>query len=183
MRKEIKLPLSKDIRETLKAGDVVALTGVIYTARDAAHKRMAAQYETTGTFPFPMEDAVIYYAGPAPAKQGQVIGSVGPTTSYRMDDYAPSLIRLGLGGMIGKGQRSQSVQQAMLEEKAVYFAATGGAGALLSQHIKQAQVVAYEDLGAEAIRRLEVEAFPVIVVMDGFGGNLYETEPPKYRKE
>ena len=182
MKKNIILPMTKEVRETLRAGDMITLTGVMYTARDAAHKRMVASYQETGKLPFSIENAVIYYAGPSPAKEGQVIGSVGPTTSYRMDDYAPTLIQLGLGGMVGKGQRNEAVKQAMIEQKAVYFAATGGAGALISQHIKKVEIIAYEDLGAEAVRRLEVENFPVVVVMDGFGGNLYETEPPKYRK-
>lgn len=183
MTHEITTPLTKETAATLRAGDIIRLSGVIYTARDAAHKRMLEEYKTTGTFPFEMENAVIYYAGPAPAKPGAVIGPAGPTTSYRMDAYAPFLLDHGQTGMIGKGKRSDEVVEAMKRNKAVYFAATGGAAALISSHIKKACVIAYDDLGAEAIHRLEVEDFPCIVVIDSEGNNLYETEKAKYRLE
>lgn len=182
MKTKISTPFQKEQVEALVAGDIVEITGTIYTARDAAHKRMLEDYEKTGKFPFDMKDAIIYYAGPAPAKPGQVIGSAGPTTSYRMDAYSPSLISLGQTGMVGKGARNKEVISAMKKYGAVYFGATGGAGALLSNHIKKAEVIAYEDLGAEAIRKLYVENFPVIVVIDSKGNNLYETEPLKYKK-
>ena len=179
----IHTPLTKEAAAKLKAGDVVAITGVIYTARDAAHKRMVEEYEKTGKFPFDIQDQIIYYAGPAPAKPGEVIGSAGPTTSGRMDAYAPKLIRLGLRGMIGKGKRGDEVIRAMEEETAIYFGATGGAGALIASHIKKARPIAYEDLGAEAIYELTVEEFPAIVIIDSGGRNLYDTEKAKYRKD
>lgn len=182
MMKKIKTPLSMEQARSLRAGDIVEITGTIYTARDAAHKRMLEEYEKTKTFPFDIKNQIIYYAGPSPAKPGQVIGSAGPTTSYRMDAYAPKLITLGQTGMIGKGARSTEVISAMREHGAVYFGATGGAGALLSSHIKKAEVIAYEDLGAEAIRKLYVEDFPVIVIIDSDGTNLYDTEPKKYAR-
>lgn len=182
MKIRIKTPLSVEQARILRAGDIVEISGTIYTARDAAHKRMLADYEKTKAFPFDIKNQIIYYAGPAPAKPGQVIGSAGPTTSYRMDAYAPELIRLGQRGMIGKGTRSAEVVSAMMEQGAVYFGATGGAGALLSSHIKEAEVIAYEDLGAEAIRKLYVEDFPVIVVIDSKGNNLYDTEPRKFAR-
>ena len=160
--------------EKLKAGDKVLLTGVIYTGRDAAHKRLYDLLKEGKPLPIEVKGQVIYYVGPAPAKPGQVIGSAGPTTSGRMDAYSPKLIELGLKGMIGKGMRKKEVVEAMKKYKAVYFAATGGAGALLAKAIKKAQVVAYEDLGPEAINRLEVENFPVIVVNDTKGNDLYE---------
>lgn len=177
----VKTPLTAAEVKKLKAGDIIALTGYIYTARDAAHKRMLEEEGEQGKLPFDIEGQVIYYAGPSPEKPGQVIGSAGPTTSYRMDAYAPRLIKMGLKGMIGKGIRSKEVIAAMKEEEAVYLGATGGAGALLSNHIKKSEIIAYEDLGAEAIRKLYVEDFPLIVVIDSDGGNLYESEPAKYK--
>lgn len=181
MEVKVNAPLSKEETSKLKAGDIVKITGTIYTARDAAHKRMLEQFEKTGEFPFDMKNAVIYYAGPAPAKPGKVIGPAGPTTSYRMDSFAPSLMDLGETGMIGKGARNKEVIEAMKRNKAVYFAATGGAAALISSHIKECEIIAYEDLGAEAIRKLYVEDFPAIVVIDTEGNNLYESEKAKYR--
>lgn len=173
MRK-LKLPLSDIDISSLKAGEQVLLSGIIYTARDAAHKKMAEALERRKPLPIDIKGQVIYYVGPTPAKPGQVIGSAGPTTSSRMDAYAPRLLEEGLKGMIGKGKRSQEVVDAIKKYKAVYFAAAGGAGALLSKRIKRAEVVAYEDLGPEAIYRLEVEDFPAIVVNDIFGNDLYE---------
>lgn len=178
---KITTPFSKDDAVKLKAGDIVEITGTIYTARDAAHKRMLEDYEKTEKFPFDIENSIIYYAGPSPAKPGAVIGSAGPTTSYRMDAYAPKLIELGQTGMIGKGARGKEVIDAMTKHKAVYFAATGGAAALISSHIKKCEVIAYDDLGAEAIHKLYVEDFPVVVVNDTEGNNLYESEKAKYR--
>ena len=171
----ITTPLSKEDARSLKAGDSVLLTGVIYTARDAAHKRLCVLAAQGKELPMEIKDAVIYFVGPTPARPGEAIGSAGPTTSYRMDAYSPTLIRLGQTGMIGKGKRGPEVVAAMKEEGAVYFGAIGGCGALLSQCIKKAEIVAYEDLGAEAIRRLEVENFPVVVIIDSEGNNLYET--------
>ena len=171
----ITTPLSKEDARSLKAGDSVLLTGVIYTARDAAHKRLCELAAQGKELPMEIKDAVIYFVGPTPARPGEAIGSAGPTTSYRMDAYSPTLIRLGQTGMIGKGKRGPEVVAAMKEEGAVYFGAIGGCGALLSQCIKKAEIVAYEDLGAEAIRRLEVENFPVVVIIDSEGNNLYET--------
>lgn len=181
MEIKVTAPLTKEDAAKLKAGDIVKITGTIYTARDAAHKRMIEDYNKTGKFPFDMENAVIYYAGPAPAKPGSVIGPAGPTTSYRMDSYAPFLMDHGQTGMIGKGARNEQVIESMKKNKAVYFAATGGAAALISSHIKSAEIIAYEDLGAEAIRKLYVENFPAIVVIDTEGNNLYETQKAKYR--
>ena len=174
-------PLTKEKSSALRSGDIVTITGTIYTARDAAHKRMLEDYQRLGTFPFDMENAIIYYAGPSPAKPGDVIGSAGPTTSYRMDAYAPFLLDKGQTGMIGKGARNAEVVEAMKRNGAVYFAATGGAAALISSHIKKAEVIAYDDLGAEAIHKLYVEDFPCVVVMDSLGNNLYESEKAKYR--
>lgn len=173
MEKYIALPITKEIAHSLTAGDYVYLTGTLYSARDAAHKRIMENL-AGGELPLPIKDQTIYYLGPTPAKEGQVIGSAGPTTSSRMDKYTPTLISLGMTGMIGKGRRSAEVIEAMKENHAVYFAAVGGAGALLSKCIVKAEVVAYEDLGAEAIYKLEVKNFPVIVVIDDKGGNLYE---------
>ncbi len=171
---EIKTPLTKEKIKSLKSGDYVYITGTIYTARDAAHKRMSEALARGEKLPIDVKDQVIYYMGPTPAKEGQVIGSAGPTTASRMDKYAPKLLKLGLSGMIGKGKRSQEVIDAIVLNEAVYFAAVGGAGALLSKCIKKSEVVAYEDLGTEAIRKLEVENFPAIVVIDRNGNNLYE---------
>ncbi len=175
MEKHISAPFSKEIAATLRAGDYVYITGTMYTARDAAHKRMYEALERGEALPIPLENEVIYYMGPSPAREGRPIGSAGPTTSSRMDKYAPSLLNLGLIGMIGKGKRSAQVIDAIKVNGAVYFAAIGGAGALLSKCIKASEVIAYDDLGTEAIRKLEVENFPVIVVIDSEGNNLYET--------
>lgn len=183
MDKYISVPLSKEDAVALRAGDYVYLTGTIYTARDAAHKRM---YEALGKgepLPLDMKNNVIYYMGPSPARPGRVIGSAGPTTASRMDKYAPSLLDLGLKGMIGKGKRTQEVRDAIVRNGAVYFAAVGGAGALLSRSILSAEVIAYDDLGTEAIRKLEVKNFPVIVVMDSTGSNLYETATEEYNRD
>ena len=176
----IHAPLSRDEVRQLKSGDSCLLSGVIYTARDAAHKRLCELIEQGRELPFDIKDSVIYFVGPTPAKPGEVIGSAGPTTSYRMDAYSPVLIAQGQTGMIGKGKRNDEVIAAMKEHGAVYFGAIGGCGALLSQCIKKSEVIAYEDLGAEAIRRLEVENFPVIVIIDSEGNNLYETSRAAY---
>lgn len=178
----IQTPLTKEVVKTLHAGDTVRISGIIYTARDAAHKRMCELLEKGEPLPFDIENSVIYYVGPTPAAPGQVIGAAGPTTSGRMDAYAPTLIAEGLTGMIGKGMRTEDVVNSMKEHTAVYFAATGGAGALLSSKIKSAEVIAWEDLGTEAVRRLEVEDFPATVVIDTYGVNLYEQAPLKYQK-
>jgi fumarate hydratase subunit beta len=178
----LKTPLADADVQKLKAGDKVLLNGVIYTGRDAAHKRLFDLLKEGKPLPIDIKGQVIYYVGPAPAKPGQVIGSAGPTTSGRMDAYAPKLIEIGLKGMIGKGMRKKEVVEAMKKYSAVYFAATGGAGALLAKAIKQAKVVAYEDLGTEAINRLEVEDFPVIVVNDTQGNDLYQQGMEKYAR-
>ncbi len=183
MDKYITVPLSNMDAAGLRAGDYVYLTGTIYTARDAAHKRMAETLESGGDLPLELKQNVIYYMGPSPAREGRPIGSAGPTTSSRMDKYAPDLLDLGLKGMIGKGKRSVRVKEAIERNGAVYFAAVGGAGALLSRSILSSEVIAYEDLGTEAIRKLEVKNFPVIVVMDSLGNNLYETAITEYAKE
>lgn len=183
MERYIKVPLGDEDARSLRAGDYVYLTGTIYTARDAAHKRMYEALEAGEALPLEMQDNVIYYMGPSPAREGRPIGSAGPTTASRMDKYAPSLLDLGLKGMIGKGKRSQAVQEAIVRNGAVYFAAVGGAGALLSRSILSSEVIAYDDLGTEAIRKLEVKDFPVIVVMDSQGNNLYETAIRAYCKE
>ncbi|MBR2191091.1 MAG: Fe-S-containing hydro-lyase [Eubacterium sp.] len=171
---ELTTPLTKEKIKSLKSGDYVYITGTIYTARDAAHKRMSEALAAGEELPIDVKDQIIYYMGPTPAREGQVIGSAGPTTASRMDKYAPKLLNLGLSGMIGKGKRSQDVIDAIVLNEAVYFAAVGGAGALLSKCIKKSEVVAYDDLGTEAIRKLEVEKFPAIVVIDRNGNNLYE---------
>lgn len=183
MDKYITTPLTKEKIEDLKAGDYVLITGTIYTARDAAHKRLFEALEKKEALPFPIKNEIIYYLGPTPAREGQVIGSAGPTTSSRMDRYTPMLLDLGLSGMIGKGKRSPEVISSMKTNKAVYFAAVGGTGALLSKCIKEVEIIAYEDLGTEAIRKLKVEKLPVIVVIDAKGTDLYETAPENYRKE
>ena len=177
----IKTPLDEETVKKLKAGDQVFITGVIYTARDAAHKRLVQTLDEGKKLPFDLTNQTVYYMGPSPAKPGQAIGSAGPTTSGRMDSYAPRLMAVGLKGMIGKGNRSQAVKDAIKKYKAVYFAAIGGAGALISKSIKKAEVIAYEDLGAEAIRRLEVENFPATVINDIYGGDLYEQGKAKYQ--
>lgn len=173
-------PLTKETAKTLKAGDSVLISGVIYTARDAAHKRLCELVEQGKELPFDVKNSVIYYVGPTPAKPGQAIGSAGPTTSYRMDAYSPTMIAQGETGMIGKGKRSPEVVAAMKEHTAVYFGAIGGCGALLSNCIKKAEIVCYEDLGAEALRRLEVEDFPAVVIIDSEGNNLYESGRKAY---
>ena len=177
----IKTPLDEDTISQLRAGDQVFITGVIYTARDAAHKRLVEALDKGEKLPFDLTDQTVYYMGPSPAKPGQAIGSAGPTTSGRMDSYAPRLMAVGLKGMIGKGNRSQAVKDAIKKYKAVYFVAIGGAGALISKSIKKAEVIAYEELGAEAIRRLEVENFPATVINDIYGGDLYEQGKAKYQ--
>lgn len=174
MEKYIHAPLDIETINSLRAGDFVYITGTIYTARDAAHKRMSEVLEKGGGLPIELENNIIYYLGPSPAREGRPIGSAGPTTSGRMDKYTPALLDLGLKGMIGKGRRSAAVKEAVVRNGCVYFAAIGGAGALLSKAITGAEVIAYEDLGTEAIRKLEVENFPVIVVMDVLGNDLYE---------
>lgn len=178
----LKTPLADADVEKLQAGDKVLLTGVIYTGRDAAHKRLFDLLEEGKPLPVDLKGQIIYYVGPAPAKPGQAIGSAGPTTSGRMDAYSPKLMEIGLKGMIGKGMRNKEVVEAMKKYKAVYFAATGGAGALLAKAIKKAQVVVYEDLGPEAINRLEVEDFPVIVVNDTQGNDLYQQGMQQYAR-
>lgn len=182
MDKYINAPFKREDIKELKSGDYVYITGTIYTARDAAHKRMYEALQEGLELPLAMENNVIYYMGPSPAREGRPIGSAGPTTASRMDKYAPSLLDLGLKGMIGKGKRSKEVQDAIVRNQAVYFAAVGGAGALLSKCIKESVVIAYDDLGTEAIRKLEVENFPVIVVIDSQGNNLYETAIKGYRR-
>lgn len=183
MEKYIKVPLTKEEAADLKAGDYVYLTGTIYTARDAAHKRMQEALDAGAPLPIEMNGNMIYYMGPSPAREGRPIGSAGPTTASRMDKYAPALLDLGLVGMIGKGRRSAAVKEAVIRNGAVYLAAVGGAGALLSKSIKASEIVAYEDLGTEAIRKLRVENFPVIVCMDSTGTDLYETAAEQYREE
>jgi fumarate hydratase subunit beta len=179
----ITTPLTEEVVEKLRIGDKVLISGVIYTGRDAAHKRLTDLVSRGESLPFDIVGQILYYVGPTPPKPGRAIGSAGPTTSYRMDSYAPVLIAKGLKGMIGKGVRGKEVIEAMKKFKAIYFAATGGAGALLSKRIKKAEVVAYEDLGPEAIRRLEVEDFPVIVVNDVKGNDLYIEGRKRYRRD
>ena len=183
MKKYITVPLTKEAVDSLRAGDYVYLSGTIYTARDAAHKRMYEALKNGESLPVEMNNNVIYYMGPSPARNGKVIGSAGPTTSGRMDKYTPLLLDMGLRGMIGKGKRNEAVKDAVVRNRAVYFAAVGGAGALLSQAIVSSEVVAYGDLGTEAIRKLEVKNFPVVVVMDVAGNDLYETALAQYCKE
>lgn len=180
MDRYIKTPITEETTKNLKSGDYVYISGTIYVARDAAHKRMIEALDRGEELPIDIKDATIYYMGPSPAREGRVIGSAGPTTATRMDKYAPTLLDLGEKAMIGKGKRSEKVIEAIIRNKAVYFAAVGGAGALLSKCIKQSEVVSYDDLGAEAIRKLEVENFPVIVVIDQEGNNLYETAIEEY---
>lgn len=181
MDKYIATPITENISKDLHAGDYVYISGTIYVARDAAHKRMMEVLDRNGELPIHIENSTIYYMGPSPAREGQVIGSAGPTTASRMDKYAPRLLDLGSKAMIGKGKRSKEVIDAIIRNKAVYFAAIGGAGALISKCIKKSEVVCYEDLGAEAIRKLEVENFPVIVVIDSEGNNLYEMAVEQYK--
>jgi fumarate hydratase subunit beta len=178
---KIKTPITTEEVRKLKAGDNVLISGVIYTGRDAAHKRLVELIDKGEELPVDLKGQFIYYVGPAPAKPGHAAGSAGPTTSYRMDPYTPALLDLGLKGMLGKGLRSKEVIESMKKNGAVYLAAIGGAAALIAKSIKKVEVVAYEDLGAEAIHRFEVEDFPAVVVIDSEGNNLYETEPPKYK--
>lgn len=182
MDKHIKAPITKEVSRSLHVGDYVYITGTIYTARDAAHKRMDEALSNGENLPINIENQVIYYMGPSPAREGRPIGSAGPTTASRMDKYAPRLLDLGLSAMIGKGKRSKKVLDAVVRNESVYFAAVGGAGALLSKCIKSSEVVAYDDLGTEAIRKLEVENFPVIVVADCERNNLYETAIKEYQR-
>lgn len=180
MDKYINAPISDEDAKSLHSGDYVYITGIIYTARDAAHKRMAEALAAGQPLPIDMKNNIIYYMGPSPAREGRPIGSAGPTTASRMDKYAPDLLDLGLKGMIGKGKRSQAVIDGIVRNGAVYFAAVGGAGAILSKCIKKSTVIAYDDLGTEAIRELEVENLPVVVVIDSEGNNLYETAIKEY---
>lgn len=175
-------PLGDDTLRALKVGERVLLSGVVYTARDAAHKRMVEMLDAGGELPIPLAGQVIYYVGPSPARPGEVIGSAGPTTSTRMDSFTPRLLAGGLKGMIGKGSRSQAVREAMVKHRAVYFVAVGGAAALIAACVKQAELIAYEDLGTEAIYRLTVEDFPVVVANDAHGGDLYEQGKAAYRR-
>ena len=182
MNRYLETPFTKEKMKDLKAGDYVYITGTIYTARDAAHKRMYEALHNGEELPLDLRDNLIYYMGPSPARDGRPIGSAGPTTSSRMDKYAPDLLELGQAGMIGKGKRNQEVKDSLVKNGAVYFAAVGGAGALLSKSIIASETIAYEDLGTEAIRKLSVKDFPVIVVIDSKGNNLYETAAEKYKK-
>jgi fumarate hydratase subunit beta len=181
MPTKITTPLTDDVIEQLHAGDDVQITGTIYVGRDAAHKRMIAALDAGEELPLDPQGQIIYYMGPSPARPGRPIGSAGPTTSYRMDPYTPRMLEVGLKGMIGKGNRGPEVREALKKHKAVYFAATGGAAALIAASIKEAEVIAYEDLGAEALLKLRVEDFPAIVVNDIYGGDAYEEGKAKYR--
>lgn len=183
MDKKITTPITEEVTRDLRSGDYVYITGTMYVARDAAHKRMIEALDRGEELPIDIKDATIYYMGPSPARDGRPIGSAGPTTASRMDKYAPTLLDLGEKAMIGKGKRTQEVIDAIVRNHAVYFAAIGGAGALLSKCIKKSEVVCYDDLGAEAIRKIEVEDFPVIVVIDSEGNNLYETAIKQYNRE
>ena len=183
MAKNITMPMNTEVARSLRAGDSCLLTGVIYTARDAAHKRLCELVAQGKELPLEIKDATIYFVGPTPAKPGEVIGSAGPTTAYRMDAYSPTLIGMGLTGMIGKGKRNEAVVSAMREHGAVYFGAIGGAGALLAKCIKSAELIAYEDLGAEALRKLYVEEMPLFVIIDCEGNNLYETGRKAYLEQ
>lgn len=182
MAKRITLPLTDETVASLRAGDDVLLSGTMYVGRDSAHKRIVEALDQGKPLPFDIKGQTIYYMGPSPAKPGQVIGSAGPTTSGRMDSYSPRLMAEGLKGMVGKGMRSPAVKEAMKKYRAVYFAAIGGAGALISKAIKKSEVIAYEELGAEALLKIEVADFPVIVINDIYGGDLYEEGKAKYRK-
>ena len=183
MNRNITAPLSDEVAKELKSGDYVYITGTIYTARDAAHKRMWEALEKGEELPIEMKNNIIYYMGPSPAREGRPIGSAGPTTASRMDKYAPKLLDLGLKGMIGKGKRSEQVKEDIVRDGSVYFAAVGGEGQILSKAIKKSEVIAYDDLGTEAIRKLYVEDFPAIVVIDSQGNNLYETAIKEYAKQ
>lgn len=182
MEKKITLPITDEDIKNLKAGDIVLLSGSIITGRDAAHKRLYELIQKGEKLPVDIKGELIYYVGPAPAKPGYAVGPAGPTSSYRMDKYAPSLLDLGLKGMIGKGARNKEVVDAIVRNKGVYLVAIGGAAALIAKSIKSEEILCYEDLGTEAVRRYEVEDFPCIVAIDSNGNNVYETEPPKYRK-
>jgi fumarate hydratase subunit beta len=182
MEKYITVPMNKEDRKNLKSGDYVYISGTIYSARDAAHKRIYESLKKGEKIPLNIENNVIYYMGPSPARKGRVIGSAGPTTASRMDKYTPRLLDLGLGGMIGKGKRTEEVKNAIVRNGSVYFAAVGGAGALLSKCIVDSEVIAYDDLGTEAIRKMKVENLPAIVVIDSDGNNLYETAVKKYKE-
>ena len=179
---KIQLPLTPEVASTLRAGDAVLLSGEMYTARDAAHKRMAAALDEGRALPFDLKNQLIYYVGPAPASPGHAVGSAGPTTSYRMDAYAPKLLEAGLLGMMGKGIRSAAVVEAMKKRGAVYFGAVGGAAALIAQRIEKSEVIAYPDLGPEAIHRFTVRDFPALVLIDSLGENLYDIGPARYRQ-
>lgn len=182
MHHNIKAPFDREVVKAFKAGDTISLSGIIYTARDAAHKKLIDLINQNKELPFDIKNQTIYYVGPCPSKEGEVIGSAGPTTSYRMDAYAPTLIELGETGMIGKGLRNEEVINAMKEHSAVYFGAIGGAGALMAECIKKQEIIAFPELGAEAIRRLEVENFPLTVIIDCYGNNLYEIGKNEYRR-
>ena len=182
MEKRLRTPLTEEKAVELKAGDTILLTGVIYTARDAAHKRLVDLIDNNDELPFNIKDEIIYYVGPTPAKPGKVIGSAGPTTSYRMDPYAPKLLDLGLKGMIGKGSRNEEVINSIIRNKGIYFGAIGGAGALIGKSIVSSEIIAYEDLGAEAIRKIEVKDMPLVVIIDSHGNNLYELGQKEYLK-
>ena len=182
MDRTITAPIDRETLKSLHAGDYVYISGTIYTARDAAHKRMIETLDEGRELPLDLKDNVIYYMGPSPAREGRLIGSAGPTTASRMDKYTPRLLDLGMGAMIGKGKRSQAVIDAIVRNGAVYFAAVGGAGAILSKCIKESEVIAYDDLGTEAIRKLTVENMPMIVVIDSEGNNLYETAVKEYQR-
>lgn len=181
MEKKTNTPISQEEADSLTAGDYIFLSGTIYVARDAAHKRMTEALDRGEELPIPIKDSIIYYMGPSPAREGRPIGSAGPTTASRMDKYAPRLMNLGQRAMIGKGKRTKEVKDAVVRNHGVYFAAVGGAGALISKCIKKSEIVCYEDLGAEAIRKIEVEDFPMVVVIDSKGNNLYETASLEYR--
>lgn len=180
MEINLKTPLTEEKATSLKAGDTILLSGTIYTARDAAHKRLIELVNRGEELPFNIKDEIIYYVGPTPAKPGEVIGSAGPTTSYRMDSYAPTLLDLGLKGMIGKGSRSEEVIDAIIRNKGIYFGAIGGAGALIGKSIISSEIIAYNDLGAEAIRKIEVKDMPLVVIIDTEGNNLYEIGQKEY---
>ncbi|HWQ79753.1 MAG TPA: Fe-S-containing hydro-lyase [Anaerovoracaceae bacterium] len=180
--KKITTPLTDEKIKGLQPGDMIAISGVVYTARDAAHKRLVQTYSEGKEMPFDLKGQIIYYVGPCPPKPPKAFGSCGPTTSFRMDAYTPLLLDLGLKGMIGKGQRTPAVAESMIKNKAVYFAAVGGAAATISKSVKKAEIIAYEDLGPEAIYRLEVEDFPCILAVDSQGGDLYQTGPAQYKK-
>ncbi len=182
MHHNIKAPFDREATKAFKAGDTISLSGIIYTARDAAHKKLIELINQNKELPFDIRNQTIYYVGPCPAKEGEIIGSAGPTTSYRMDAYAPTLIKLGETGMIGKGLRNEEVINAMKEYGAVYFGAIGGAGALMAECIKKQEIIAFPELGAEAIRKLEVEDFPLTVIIDSYGNNLYEIGKNEFRK-